>query len=110
MLERIAQVAEKYGLKTANFGHAGDGNIHMNILFDPSIPEETERAEAAAGEIFEEVRNLNGTLSGEHGIGNTKSKYLEIEVKPRELQLMKDIKSLFDPNNILNPGKIFHDD
>lgn len=109
MLEKINQIAGKYGLKTANFGHAGDGNIHMNILMDPDVPDEVERAEAAAGEIFQEVINLDGTLTGEHGIGNTKSKYLSIEIKPREMKLMKDIKALFDPNGILNPGKIFHE-
>ena len=109
MLEKIDEIAGKYGLTTANFGHAGDGNIHMNILMDPGVPDEVERAEAAAGEIFREVVNLDGTLTGEHGIGNTKSKYLNIEIKPRELRLMKDIKALFDPNGILNPGKIFYD-
>jgi len=109
MLEKIAEIGEKHRLKIANFGHAGDGNIHVNILIDPSVPEELESAEAAAGDIFEETVNLGGTLSGEHGIGNTKSKYLSVEVKPRELKLMKDIKALFDPNGILNPGKMFHD-
>ena len=109
MLERIAEIGEKYKLKIANFGHAGDGNIHVNILIDPSVPEELESAEAAASDIFEETVNLGGTLSGEHGVGNTKSKYLSIEVKPRELKLMKDIKALFDPNGILNPGKMFYE-
>ena len=109
MLEKIAEIAGKHGLTTANFGHAGDGNIHMNILMDPGVPEEVEHAEAAAGEIFREVVNLDGTLTGEHGIGNTKSKYLDIEIKPREMKLMKDIKALFDPNGVLNPGKIFYD-
>jgi FAD/FMN-containing dehydrogenase len=81
----------------------------MNVLIDPSVPGEMERAEAAVGEILEEVIKLDGTLSGEHGIGNTKSKYLGIEVGPVELQLMKNIKALLDPNGILNPGKIFYD-
>lgn len=107
MLARIEEIAEKYGLLVANFGHAGDGNIHMNILIDPDVQDEVERSEAAAKEIFTEVVNLDGTLSGEHGIGNTKAKYLDIEIKPREMKLMKDIKALFDPNGILNPGKIF---
>jgi glycolate oxidase len=68
-----------------------------------------ERAEAAVSDIFKETINLGGTLSGEHGIGNTKSKYLGIEIKLKELELMKGIKALFDPNGILNPGKIFHE-
>lgn len=108
MLESIAEIGEKYGLKIANFGHAGDGNIHINILIDPNEPDQLEHAEAAATDIFREVINLDGTLSGEHGIGNTKSKYLDMELGPGELKLMKDIKNLLDPNGILNPGKIFH--
>jgi len=107
MLNKISEIGTKHGVKIVNFGHAGDGNIHINILIDPSVPEETERAENAVGDIFMETVNLGGTLSGEHGVGNTKSKYLSLEVKPRELKLMKDIKTLFDPNGILNPGKIF---
>ena len=107
MLNKISKISIKHGVTIVNFGHAGDGNIHINILIDPSVPEEMRRAEDAVGDIFKETVNLGGTLSGEHGIGNTKSKYLSLEVKPRELKLMKDIKNLFDPNGILNPGKIF---
>jgi glycolate oxidase len=107
MLNKISEIGTKHGVKIVNFGHAGDGNIHINILIDPSVSEEMERAENAVGDIFKETVSLGGTLSGEHGIGNTKSKYLSLEVKPRELKLMKDIKTLLDPNGILNPGKIF---
>jgi len=107
MLNKISEIGTKHEVKIVNFGHAGDGNIHINILIDPSVPEEMERAENAVGDIFKETVNLGGTLSGEHGVGNTKSKYLSLEVKPRELKLMKDIKTLLDPNGILNPGKIF---
>ena len=107
MLEKIAGIGDKYRVRIANFGHAGDGNIHVNILFNPSMPDEKERAQTAVGEILKKTVDLGGTLSGEHGIGNTKSKYLSIEIKPRELKLMKDIKALLDPNGILNPGKIF---
>ena len=107
MLHKISEIGTKHGVKIVNFGHAGDGNIHINILIDPNMPDEVERAENAVSDIFKETVNLCGTLSGEHGIGNTKSKYLSLEVKPRELKLMKDIKNLFDPNGILNPGKIF---
>jgi glycolate oxidase len=107
MLNEISEIGTKHGVKIVNFGHAGDGNIHINILIDPSVPEEIERAENAVSDIFKETVNLGGTLSGEHGVGNTKSKYLSLEVKPRELKLMKDIKTLLDPKGILNPGKIF---
>jgi len=109
MLESMEKIGEKYGLKIANFGHAGDGNIHVNILIDPTSKEQRERAEEAVKDIFSEVIDLDGTLSGEHGIGNTKSKYLNIEIGQVELELMKNIKKLFDPNSILNPGKIFHE-
>jgi len=109
MLESIGEIGKKYNFRIANFGHAGDGNIHVNILIEPSIPGELERAEQAVKEIFEKVIELEGTLSGEHGIGNTKSKYLNLEIGPREMKLMQDIKNLFDPNGILNPGKIFYD-
>lgn len=102
----ISETFRKTG-RIYNFGHAGDGNIHINILIDPSVPKEMERAENAVSDIFKETVNLGGTLSGEHGVGNTKSKYLSLEIKPRELKLMKDIKTLLDPNGILNPGKIF---
>ena len=107
MLNKISEIGIKHDVTIVNFGHAGDGNIHINILIDPSVPAEMDCAENAVGDIFKETVNLGGTLSGEHGIGNTKSKYLSLEVKPRELKLMKDIKNLFDPNGILNPGKIF---
>ena len=108
MLNKISEIGTRYGVKIVNFGHAGDGNIHINILIDPSVPEEMEAAENAVADIFKETVNLGGTLSGEHGVGNTKSKYLSLEIKPRELKLMKDIKTLLDPNGILNPGKIFY--
>jgi glycolate oxidase len=109
MLESIGEISKKFDFRIANFGHAGDGNIHVNILTDPSVPGELERAEKAVEEIFGKVIELDGTLSGEHGVGNTKSKYLSLEIGSREMKLMKDIKKLFDPNGILNPGKIFYD-
>ncbi|MBD3183244.1 FAD-binding protein [Candidatus Poribacteria bacterium] len=109
MLEKIHEIADKYKVITANFGHAGDGNIHMNILVDTGNPEEMERAETAAEEIFRATIDFGGTLSGEHGIGNTKSRYLDIEIGPVEMQIMKGIKAVFDPNGILNPGKIFYE-
>jgi len=93
MLYKISEISTKHGVTIVNFGHAGDGNIHINIMIDPSVPEEMERAENAVGDIFKETVNLGGTLSGEHGIGNTKSKYLSLEIKPRELKLMKDYKN-----------------
>ncbi len=96
-------------LTILTFGHAGDGNIHVNIMIDRSDQEEAARGEAARRKLFERVVELGGTLSGEHGIGITKQPFLALEVDPVALATMKRIKRLFDPRNILNPGKIFPD-
>jgi len=89
------------------FGHAGDGNIHVNIMLDKAIPQEVRQANTAKQLLFEEVLRLGGTLSGEHGIGLTKAAYLPMELDQPTMALMQEIKKLFDPQNILNPGKIF---
>ena len=92
------------------FGHAGDGNIHVNIMLDKNNSDELERALAAKKELFGKVISLGGTLSGEHGVGITKSEYLSMELDSNSMALMKSLKELFDPQNILNPGKIFPSD
>ncbi len=89
------------------FGHAGDGNIHVNIMLDKDDPEEDKKGETAKRRLFEYVLSLSGTLSGEHGIGITKAPFLALELDETSLMLMQKIKKVFDPNNILNPGKIF---
>ncbi|MGL1930462.1 MAG: FAD-binding protein [Desulfotalea sp.] len=91
------------------FGHAGDGNIHVSIMVDKDLPEELERGEKAKEILFKHTISLGGTLSGEHGIGITKSKYLHLELNPATIKLMRQIKVMMDPDNILNPGKIFPD-
>ena len=108
IIHRINEIKNKFQLKIVNFGHAGDGNIHVNIMIDDSIPEEKEKAEQAVRGIFQEVLKIGGTISGEHGIGITKAPYLSMELNKQEIELMKKIKRSFDPNNILNPGKIFY--
>ena len=95
------------GVVIFTFGHAGDGNIHVNIMLDRSIPQEVRQANTAKQLLFEEVLRLGGTLSGEHGIGLTKAAYLAMELDQSTITLMQEIKNLFDPLNILNPGKIF---
>ena len=96
------------GLPIPAFGHAGDGNIHVNIMVpDPSDTEKVRRAREAERALFEGVRALEGSITGEHGIGLTKAKYLPLEVGPAEIALMKRVKAAFDPNGILNPGKMF---
>ncbi|MBU4118701.1 MAG: FAD-binding protein [Proteobacteria bacterium] len=101
------KLSRELGITIFTFGHAGDGNIHVNIMLDRNIPQEVQQANTAKQLLFEEVLRLGGTLSGEHGIGLTKAPYLDMELDPPTLALMRRVKNLFDPQNILNPGKIF---
>jgi FAD/FMN-containing dehydrogenase len=103
----VARLRERYALRIASFGHAGDGNIHVNLMIDPDDPAERARAADAEHELFERVVALEGSISGEHGIGFSKAPYLSIELSSEEIALMKRVKAAFDPNGILNPGKIF---
>ena len=107
IIKRIRKIAEDFNLTIINFGHAGDGNIHVNIMTDKQDKDEYERAEKAVKEIFSAVLDLEGTISGEHGVGLTKSPYIRMEIEPVALRKMQEIKKIFDPNNIMNPSKIF---
>jgi len=107
MFARLMEIKEKYQVDLVVFGHAGDGNLHPNIIADKRDHEEMRRVEQAVGEIFEAAVELGGTLSGEHGIGLFKSPFMEMELGEVGLDLMKRIKQSWDPNNILNPGKVF---
>ena len=103
----IAGIRDAYALRIPCFGHAGDGNIHINIMVSPDDVEEVKRAHEAEKVLFEGVVALEGSISGEHGIGFSKAPFLPIELSPDEIALMKRIKAAFDPQNLLNPGKIF---
>jgi glycolate oxidase len=103
----IKEIAGRHKLTIACFGHAGDGNIHVNVMYDKSNPYEAKAAEDAVTEVFKLTVELKGTISGEHGIGVSKARYLSLELKPEAIEAMKRIKAAFDPNGILNPGKIF---
>jgi len=106
-LKRIYAIGDKYGFKVPCFGHSGDGNIHVNVMVkDGSDEEELARGHHAIEEIFQLVVDMGGTLSGEHGIGTSKAPYMEIAFNDLEINLFKDLKKAFDPNNILNPGKM----
>jgi glycolate oxidase len=107
MVRKIKSLREKTALKIVAFGHAGDGNIHFNIMLDKRDKKALAKAEKTIDELFDFTLALGGTISGEHGVGITKAPYLEKEIGAVELALMKKIKKIFDPNNILNPGKIF---
>ena len=100
-------LAAKLNLIILTFGHAGDGNIHVNIMVDKTNKEEYARGLEAKKQLFPFVISLGGTLSGEHGIGTTKAEFLPIEISPTALSVMQGLKQFFDPGNILNPGKIF---
>ena len=109
IIRRISAIHEKYSIPIVNFGHAGDGNIHVNIMIDKDIPGEEEKAEKAVRELVEATLELGGSISGEHGVGLSKAPYITMELRPAEIAVMKAVKHAFDPNNILNPGKIFPD-
>ena len=109
MIRKVDQISDRYGIPIVNFGHAGDGNIHVNIMIDKKIPGEQEKAEKAIKEVFEGALALGGTMSGEHGIGIAKAPYIPLEITPETARYMKTLKKALDPNNILNPGKIFLD-
>ncbi len=101
------QLSKELNLIILTFGHAGDGNIHVNIMLDKSDPQEAINGQKAVDLLFRHTIKLQGTLSGEHGIGISKQPYLTIELDDTTITVMKSLKQLFDPLNILNPGKIF---
>ncbi len=105
-LEEIYKIGAKYNLTVPCFGHAGDGNIHVNVMVDGSNEKELEDGHKAIKEIFQLVVDMGGTLSGEHGIGLSKAEFMDIAFSPEELALFEKIKQAFDPNYILNPGKM----
>ena len=103
----LDELGERHHLPIPAFGHAGDGNIHVNFMLDKTDEEEVERSRRAVKELFARVLEMGGTLSGEHGVGITKAPYLEMEITRPAIELMARLKRAFDPNGILNPGKIF---
>ena len=103
----VERLRRAYALRIPCFGHAGDGNIHVNIMVSPDDADEIARAREAEKVLFEGVVSLEGSISGEHGIGFTKAPFITIELSPDELALMKRVKAAFDPRGLLNPGKIF---
>ena len=100
------QLSQQYQIPIVNFGHGGNGNIHVNLLVDPLDPESGPKAKACLNALFDQVIALKGSLSGEHGIGIEKRDYLNKQLSPNTIALMKSIKSVCDPNGIMNPGKL----
>ncbi|MBT7307016.1 MAG: FAD-binding protein [Gammaproteobacteria bacterium] len=105
LIAAIQQLAEEHQIQIANFGHAGNGNLHTNLLINPDDPQQMQRAEVCLEALFQTVLELNGSISGEHGIGLVKQPYVALEIAENERNLMADIKQVFDPKGILNPGK-----
>ncbi|OIK13384.1 glycolate oxidase subunit GlcD [Bacillus sp. MUM 13] len=110
MVKAINDIAAKYNLDICTFGHAGDGNLHPTCPTDARNHEEMERVEHAFAEIFEKAIELGGTITGEHGVGIMKSPYLELKLGKAGIAAMKAVKTALDPNNIMNPGKVFMDE
>jgi len=108
LLIGVKEIGGKYGFKSVCYGHAGDGNLHVNIIKGEMSDEDwNNKITFGITEIFELTKNLGGTISGEHGIGLVQKEYLGIVLSDKNIELQKGIKKLFDPNQILNPGKIF---
>ncbi len=109
LIDGLEKLAAQYGVTIVNFGHAGNGNIHVNLLVDPDDPEQMAAADPCLDAVFDLVLALDGSLSGEHGIGLVKRNFVDRELDPTSLKLMAAIKRQFDPDNILNPGVGFPD-
>ncbi|MEJ2635002.1 MAG: FAD-linked oxidase C-terminal domain-containing protein [Calditrichia bacterium] len=107
LVMKVQEIAKKYNVTIGNFGHAGDGNLHPTGLTDERDSEEIKRVEQAFEEIFEVTVQLGGTITGEHGVGLAKKQFLQKWLDPGALGMMRKMKEFLDPNNILNPGKIF---
>ena len=110
LLKHVKDLGEKYGFKSVCYGHAGDGNLHINIIKGEMSEEAwSNELPKAIRQLFECVKDLGGTISGEHGIGWVQKGYMDVVLSTKNMELQKSIKSIFDPNNILNPDKIFPD-
>lgn len=107
LIDGLERFSREFGIPIVNFGHAGNGNIHVNLLYDSQDPQQEQKARPCLSKVFDLVLELGGTLSGEHGVGREKRDYIKREIDPIALDLMRRIKQQFDPNGILNPDKIF---
>jgi FAD/FMN-containing dehydrogenase len=107
LFQVVQSLKRDYRLRIASFGHAGDGNIHVNLMVNANDADEMARAKKAERTLFEHVVALEGSISGEHGIGFAKQPYIGLELSDTEIALMKRVKAAFDPAGILNPGKMF---
>jgi glycolate oxidase len=109
MLSFIESLSARSGLLIPTFGHAGDGNLHINVMLPDREEITRKRGAAAVREIFAKAVELGGTISGEHGVGYAKAPFLDLAIEQPALELMKKLKRALDPNGILNPGKVFEE-
>ena len=109
-LPQLREIGKKYNLKMVNFGHIGDGNVHANFMISGLDPDELARVEKAVEEVFDLALRYGGSITGEHGVGITKAPFMKKMFKPQEMDIMKGIKKVFDPKNLINPGKMGLDD
>tara|TARA_B100000945_G_scaffold262582_1_gene221160 strand:- start:202 stop:726 length:525 start_codon:yes stop_codon:yes gene_type:complete len=108
LLKGVKKIGAKFGFQSVCYGHAGDGNLHINIIKgDMSDDKWNNQLTIAIKDIFKLTKKLGGTISGEHGIGFVQKEYMDIVLSPKNIEIQKGIKTLFDPNKILNPSKIF---
>ncbi len=105
-LPRLREIGKKYNLKMVNFGHIGDGNVHANFMINGLDPDEVGRAEKAVEEVFNLALSYGGSITGEHGVGITKAEFMRKQFKPQEMEIMRNIKKVFDPKDLINPGKM----
>lgn len=105
-LPRLREIGRKYNLKMVNFGHIGDGNVHANFMINGLDPDEVARTEKAVEEVFNLALEYGGSITGEHGVGITKAKFMKKQFKPQEMDIMRKIKKVFDPQDLINPGKM----
>ena len=111
LLKGVKEIGRQYGFQSVCYGHAGDGNLHVNILKGEMSDEawEGEHLKQGIREIFQLCKRLGGTISGEHGIGLVQKEFMDVMFNPEDIALQKAIKQAFDPNGILNPGKVWED-
>ena len=105
-LPKLREIGKKYNLKMVNFGHIGDGNVHANFMISGLDEDELKRVEKAVEEVFDLAISYGGSITGEHGVGITKAPFMKKQFRPEEIDIMKGIKNVFDPKNLINPGKM----
>ena len=105
LVQGVHQLGDTHHTRIVTFGHAGNGNLHVNLLFDDQDPQASQRAQACLDELFSLVLSLQGSLSGEHGVGMDKAAFVKREIDAATLQMMEQVRAVFDPHGILNPGK-----